>query len=77
MAAYDNSGTEASIYEEHLSHDEIISGLANGEYKKGIFSVSRENYREANVTVDHNTLTTWFIQVCLPHFLKNSACSGH
>lgn len=40
-------------------HDEILKGLANGELKKGTFTVSRENYREANVRVDDDI--SWFI----------------
>lgn len=63
MAAYDKSGTGAPVFEEHLSHEEITNGIARGDLKKGVFTVSRENYREATVIVDNNTMDTWFIQV--------------
>ncbi|PAV91515.1 hypothetical protein WR25_14205 [Diploscapter pachys] len=61
MAAYDSSSTtDKLIYEEHLSHDQIMQGIATGKFRRGTFSVSRENYREANVIVDED-LNTWFI----------------
>ncbi|MFH4974380.1 hypothetical protein AB6A40_001089 [Gnathostoma spinigerum] len=48
------------LFDEHLSLDEIQAGLRSGKYKKGTFQVSRENYLEANVHVDEDTV--WFIQ---------------
>lgn len=63
MAAYDSSGSGGkAIYENYLSHDEITKGIAHGTIKKGAFSVSRENYREAYVMVDSSTMTSWFVQ---------------
>ncbi|KIH55421.1 RNB-like protein, partial [Ancylostoma duodenale] len=63
MAAYDSSSAGGKIiYENYLSHDEITQGIARGIIKKGTFSVSRENYREAYVLVDPSTMTSWFIQ---------------
>ncbi|EYC22070.1 hypothetical protein Y032_0018g3697 [Ancylostoma ceylanicum] len=63
MAAYDSSSAGGKIiYENYLSHDEITQGIAKGIIKKGTFSVSRENYREAYVLVDPSTMTSWFIQ---------------
>ncbi|KAK6018644.1 RNB-like protein [Ostertagia ostertagi] len=62
MAAYDSSSSGGKIiYENYLSHDEITKGIAHGTIKKGTFSVSRENYREAFVLVDSSTMTSWFI----------------
>ncbi|KAK5968788.1 DIS3 exosome endoribonuclease and 3'-5' exoribonuclease [Trichostrongylus colubriformis] len=62
MAAYDSSASGGKIiYENYLSHDEITKGIAHGTIKKGTFSVSRENYREAFVMVDSTTMTSWFI----------------
>ncbi|CAI4231946.1 unnamed protein product [Auanema sp. JU1783] len=63
MMAYEkNISSGVDIFEEHLSHDEIVSGFANGTIKKGNFTVSRENYKEANVLVDPSTMTSWFVQ---------------
>ncbi|KJH49006.1 RNB-like protein [Dictyocaulus viviparus] len=63
MAAYDCSlAAGKTIYENYLSHHEIIEGIAQGTIKKGTFSVSRENYREAYVLVEPSTMTSWFIQ---------------
>ncbi|KAE9417136.1 hypothetical protein Angca_008174, partial [Angiostrongylus cantonensis] len=63
MAAYDTSTVDGKIiYENYLSHDEIARGIAQGTIKKGAFSVSRENYREAYVLVDPSTMTSWFVQ---------------
>lgn len=62
MAAYESSGVsnEKQIFDEYLSHDKIMEGLADGTLKRGTFSVSRENYREASVIID-DQLTSWFI----------------
>ncbi|CAO4376025.1 unnamed protein product [Caenorhabditis nigoni] len=62
MAAYESSANnnERQIFEEHLSHDKIMEGIANGTIKRGTFSVSRENYREATVIID-DQLNSWFI----------------
>ncbi|CAD6196896.1 unnamed protein product [Caenorhabditis auriculariae] len=38
----------------------IMEGIGKGTIKKGSFSVSRENYREASVIIDEQ-LTSWFI----------------
>ncbi|ETN71598.1 RNB-like protein [Necator americanus] len=63
MAAYESSNAEGKIiYENYLPHDEIIKGIAHGTIKKGTFSVSRENYREAYVLVDPNTMSSWFVK---------------
>ncbi|VDM62312.1 unnamed protein product [Angiostrongylus costaricensis] len=63
MAAYDTSAVDGKIiYENYLSHDEIDRGITQGTIKKGAFSVSRENYREAYVLVDPSTMTSWFVQ---------------
>ncbi|KAK6748759.1 hypothetical protein RB195_001407 [Necator americanus] len=63
MAAYDSSNAEGKIiYENYLPHDEIIKGIAHGTIKKGTFSVSRENYREAYVLVDPDTMSSWFVK---------------
>ncbi|CAL2042102.1 unnamed protein product [Caenorhabditis brenneri] len=62
MAAYENSGNanEKQIFDEYLSHDKIMEGIANGSIKRGTFNVSRENYREATVIID-DQLNSWFI----------------
>ncbi|CAA94677.2 putative exosome complex exonuclease RRP44 [Caenorhabditis elegans] len=62
MAAYESSGNgnEKQIFDEYLSHDRIMEGIASGTIKRGNFSVSRENYREATVIID-DQLTSWFI----------------
>uniref|UniRef100_A0A1I7TQ84 Protein DIS3 homolog n=1 Tax=Caenorhabditis tropicalis TaxID=1561998 RepID=A0A1I7TQ84_9PELO len=62
MAAYESSGSgnEKQLFEEHISHDKIMEGIANGTIKRGTFSVSRENYREASVIID-DQLNSWFI----------------
>uniref|UniRef100_A0A8R1DX06 Protein DIS3 homolog n=1 Tax=Caenorhabditis japonica TaxID=281687 RepID=A0A8R1DX06_CAEJA len=62
MAAYENYGTAAgnTIFDEYLSHDRVMDGIASGTIKRGNFNVSRENYREASVIID-DQLTTWFI----------------
>uniref|UniRef100_A0A1I7X728 RNB domain-containing protein n=1 Tax=Heterorhabditis bacteriophora TaxID=37862 RepID=A0A1I7X728_HETBA len=64
MAAYEQNCKEdvQNIFTEHLSYDEIVAGIARGTIKKGIFSTSRENYREATVLIDPETMTSWFIQ---------------
>ncbi|GMS95877.1 hypothetical protein PENTCL1PPCAC_18052, partial [Pristionchus entomophagus] len=64
LSIYDKSNEEGkSLFEEHLSHEEMVRGMAEGRIKKAQFTVSRENYREA--TVEASVLidgdTQWFI----------------
>lgn len=62
MAAYESSAKNKGkqLFEEYLSHDKVMEGIANGTIKRGTFNVSRENYREATVIIDEH-LNSWFI----------------
>ncbi|VDK73247.1 unnamed protein product, partial [Anisakis simplex] len=62
ISAYEHEmeGQGRMMFPEHLSYEQIQSGIKSGKYKKGNFQVSRENYTEALVHIgDENT---WFIQ---------------
>lgn len=60
LSIYDKSAEEGkSLFDEHLSHEEMVKGMAEGRIKKAQFTVSRENYREATVLIDGDT--QWFI----------------
>ncbi|KAF8376338.1 dis-3 [Pristionchus pacificus] len=60
ISIYDKSNDDGKLlFEEHLSHEEIGRGLAEGKIKKAQFSVSRENYREGTVLIDGDT--QWFV----------------
>ncbi|GMR47969.1 hypothetical protein PMAYCL1PPCAC_18164 [Pristionchus mayeri] len=71
ISIYDKSSEEGKLlFEEHLSHEEMVKGMAEGRIKKAQFTVSRENYREAKVLIDGDT--EWFITG--PH--TNRAVNG-
>ncbi|GMT24430.1 hypothetical protein PFISCL1PPCAC_15727, partial [Pristionchus fissidentatus] len=60
LSVYDKSNEEGKLlFDEHLSHEEMVSGVSEGRIKKAQFTVSRENYREATVLIDGET--QWFI----------------